>query len=820
MPNFRRELEYAWRRLWRAPAFTITAAVVLTIGIGATAAAFSIINGVLLRPLPYPHADRLVDLSHSTTVAGAAHLQQSGGTFLLYQRHATVFDGVAAYRQYGMNLGMLGSSTREAQRISAAGVSASLLDVLGVVPERGRAFATGDDQKDSPHVVILSDGLWKRTFGGASNVVGQRVLLDGREAEVIGVMPPSFRFPDSGVEAWEPLRLDPAHAQTGSFNFSAVARLKPGMEAKTAVAQMNTLLPGVLDEFPDNIPKEMWAQAKFQAIVTPLRDTIVGDVSRLLWILFGAVGLILVIACANVANLFLVRAEGRQRELAVRSALGAGRTALISQYLNESILLAAIGGAFGLGLAYAGVRALRALPAGIGLPRLDEAQVDTRVALFAALITVLSAAAVSLLPLLRTRRIAISSVLKESGRSATTGADRQRARAVFVIVQVAIALVLIAASGLMARSFARLRNVSAGFDEKNLLAMRVALPDVRYASTASRVQFYDDLLSRVKALPGVQSASLTTWLPLTSDNNTSVTEIEDHPAPPGSVPRVHAHLAVTSGYFATMRTPVLSGRTFEATTGTRPIAEALVSRSFAERYWKGTSALGKRLRTGIDGPWYSIVGVVGDVHLHTLDQPAEEAIYFAMVTPDKDTAYAERYMSLVVRGEASSATLSPAIRRIVHDLDPALPTYAEHSMSDIVSSATARTRFTMLLLGFASAIALILGAVGIYGVMAYGVSVRRREIGVRMALGARPSDVSWMISRQGMLLAGIGIAIGLGASIGLTRFLRGLLYDISPMDPVSLIGAAASLLAVTLLASWIPARRAAAVDPAHALRAD
>lgn len=819
MSDPRRELQYAWRRLRRAPAFTITAAIVLTIGIGATTAAFSIINGVLLRPLPYAHADRLMDLSHTTAVAGAGHLQQSDGTFLLYQRHATAFDGIAAYREYGMNLGILGSSSAEARRISITGVSASLLNVLGVAPAHGRGFATADDEKDSPHVVILSDGLWRRNFGAAEHIVGQRVLLDGREAEVIGVMPPSFHFPSSDVDAWEPLRFDPAHTQTGSFNYSAVGRLRPGITPQAAAAEMTRLLPNVLDEFPDKIPKEMWTQAKFQGVVTPLRDTIVGDSSRMLWILFGAVGLVLLVACANVANLFLVRAEGRQRELAVRTALGAGRASLVSQYLNESFLLSAVGGVLGLVLAYFGVRVLSALP-GMNLPRLSEAGVDARVVAFSALITVLSAGAVSLLPLLRTRRIAISAVLKESGRSATTGADRQRARGIFVIAQVAMALVLIAASGLMARSFARLRNVSPGFDEKNVLAMRLSLPTIRYSSTASRTQFYDELLSRVKALPGVQSAALTTWLPLTSDNNTSVTEIEDHPAPPNSVPRVHAHLAVTTGYVGAMHTPVLSGRTFEPSTGTRAITEAIVSRSFAEQYWKGGSALGKRVRPSIDGPWFTIVGVVGDVHLHALDTPAEQAIYFPMVTPDGDSAYAQRYMTLVVRSGGAGATLSPSIRRIVHDLDPALPTYGERAMSDVVDSATARTRFTMLLLGLASAIALVLGAVGIYGVMAYGVSVRQREIGVRMALGARPGDVSWMISRQGMLLAGVGIVIGLGASVALTRFLRGLLYDVSPMDPVALIGAAVSLLGVTLLASWLPARRAAAVDPANALRAD
>ena len=814
------ETRHAWRRLRRALGFTITTLIVLALGLGATTAMFSIVNGIVLRPLPYDQSERLVQISHSLKVSGVSQVEESDGTFLLYQRHNRVFEKIGLYAASNLNLSPAAGATTDAMRLTAAQVSADLFAVLRVSPARGRGFLDGEDRPTSRRVVILSDGLWRRTFGADPGIVGKRLVLDGQEREVVGVMPASFRFPSASTQLWVPLRLDPAHTSALSFNFTAIGRLKPGVTIESATADLARILPRLLDEYPVNVPRAVFEQAQVRPMIRPLRDVIVGDVSRLLWILFGAVGLLLVIACANVANLFLVRAEGRQRELAIRNALGAGRTALLWQYLSEALLLAISGGVIGVGLAIAGIRLLVTLPHGIDLPRLTEVNVDGTVFLFALGAIAACAVAVSVVPVLRTRRIPIASVLKDAGRSATTGSERHRVRSMLVIAQVALALVLVAASGLMARSFARLRDVRPGFNPDSLLTLNVALPEAKYPTAVATSQFYDRLIGGVRALPGVRDVALTTWLPLGTTGETSALWVDEPAPPPNAVPPVHQFVYSTSNYHSAMGIPILSGRGLAAQDPTRPLLEALVSRSFAERYWKNGTALGRRVRPGLSGSWFTIVGVVGDVHLIALDRPAEQAVYFPLVLPDGDSTTVMNNVTVVVRTSGSPDAVTAPVRQIVRSLDPALPVYGERLMSAILEASTARTRFLMFLLGLASTLALVLGAVGLYGVMAYGVSLRQREIGVRMALGARPADVSQMISRQGVTIAAVGVVAGLGASIGVTRFLRGLLYDISPTDPLTLGVTCVVLLAVAFISCWLPARRAAAVDPTVALRSD
>ena len=668
--------------------------------------------------------------------------------------------------------------------------------------------------------MLLSEGLWKRKFGADPAIIGRRIVIDGTPREVVGIMSSDFRYPSAAVELWFPLRLDPAQANAGSFNYHGVARLAPGVTADAARADLERILPRLLEVYPSGIPPEMFAQAHLKPVVTPLRDVVVGDVGRLLWILLGSVFLLLLIACANVANLFLVRGESRQRELAVRTALGAGLAVVLAQYLSEALLLAAGGGMVGVALAAVAVRAARTMQSVIDLPRLNEVSVDAGVVAFAFGLTLASAFAVSLIPLLRARKIPLATVLKDSGRAATTGAERHRTRSALVVLQVAVALVLVAASGLMTRSFAHLRSVSPGFDATGVLALRLALPSSKYTTTTATMQFYDRLLADVSAVPGVQSAGFTTWLPLTSNHNDTVIEVENHPLPPNTIPRVHFVSSVSTNYFATMRIPLRAGRTFGVQDPARASKEVIVSKAFARRYWEGTDALGKRLRPGLNGQWYVVVGVVDDVHLEALHKPAEDGIYLPLVIPTNEGTETPQNVALVIRAAGDAATLTAPVREIVRSLDPALPIYDEELMTAVVRAATARTRITMLLLAIASALALVLGAVGIYGVMAYGVSLRQREIGVRLALGAKPSDVSKMISGQGVTLAALGVAIGLVGAIATTGFLRGLLYDVSPTDPLTLGGTCVVLLAVALLASWIPARRAAAVHPGAALRSD
>ena len=823
MPDIAQELRHATRRLRRAPAFTTTSVFVLALGLGAATTMFAILYGVVLRALPYPNADRLVDVSHSIAVSGVSKVQESDGTFMLYQRHNSVFSSMGAVRPMSVNLGPLvgGGGSQDAERIAAAGVTATLFPTLGVSTARGHVFTADEDRPGAPRVIILSDALWRHEYGGDPAIVGKRITIDGVPCEVVGIMPASFSYPSSATQLWLPLQFDPAHAEPLSFNYAAVARLKPGVTAQSATADLARSTPRLLDEFPFNIPKAMFEKAHLQPVVTPLRDVMVGDVTKLLWVLFGAVGLVLLIACANVANLFLVRAEGRHRELAVRNALGASRGALLVQYLSESALVATTGGMLGLAMAWSAIRLLPSLPAGIDVPRANEVRVDLAVWAFAGATTLVCALAVSLVPLLRTRRIPISSVLKESGRSSTTGAERHRTRAILVVAQVALALVLVAGSGLMARSFNRLRTVDPGFDAGNAVALEVSLPTAKYQSPATRAAFFTELEARVKGLPGVERAGIGTALPLTTDQDNSALWVEDYTRDPNALPGVHVMSFSTPEYLAAIGMRLVSGRMFSPGDATRPSPELVVSRAFEQRYWKGGSALGKRVRRGTSGPWYTIVGVVKDVHMQALEIPAEQSAFFPLIEVDEDSSIGvPRNVVVAVRATGDPGSVIASVRQIVHAIDPGLPTHHERTLSTLLADASARVRFLMLVLGTASAIALVLGAVGLYGVMAYAVSLRQREIGVRMALGARPVDVSRMVSAQGLTLAAIGVVIGLVSALAATRLLRGMLYDVSPTDPLTLAATSLALVFVALIACWLPARRAAGVDPAEALRSD
>lgn len=814
------ELRFAVRRLLRVPSFSVATVIVLALGIGATTAAFSIVNGVLLEPLPYPRSDRLVSLRHSLQVSGVKEADVSDAIVMLYQEHSRAFDGIAATRNSSVNLAPIATADR-AERVSIAEATANLLDVLRVRPALGRGFRAGEDRPGAAPVVILSYELWRERFGAAPAAIGKRIVMNGVSREIVGVMPRGFGYPVPSTKMWIPMSWDPAHSQAGSFNFVGIGRLRDGVSTEAAQADLARVLPALFDEFPSNIPPGMWAQAHVAPVVRPLRDFLVGDVSRLLWILFASVALVLVIACANVANLFLVRGESRQLELAVRGALGSGLAGILAQALSESAVLAALGGVLGVALAAVSVRLAASVGGALGLPRLDEVTIDARVLVFALGVSAFCALFVSLIPMFRARRVPIALVLRAGGRGSTAGGPRQRARSALVVAQTALALVLVAASGLLARSFMQLRHVKPGFDARNVVMARVALPDASYHANASRVQFYDALLAKVRAIPGVQDATVTDWVPLSDDHNDTVLEVEDHPLPPNAVPNDHFVSQVDPSYFRTMDIPLLTGRTFELHAAAHAAPEAIVSKAFAERYWKNESPLGKRIRPSLGGTWYTIVGEVGDAHYDALDKPANDIAYFPLVVADfgdTTSSYVPSYVAVVVRTTLPAGSAQSSIREAVHSLDASLPTFDERSVSDLVSSASARAREMLVLLALASGIALVLGAVGIYGVMAYGVSLRQQEIGVRLALGAQPADVRSMISRSGVGLAAIGVAIGMIVTLGVTRFLQSLLYGVSPTDPLILGGTCAVLLIVAFAASWIPARRAASVDPSEALR--
>ena len=809
------ELRLAVRRLARAPSFTVTTIVVLALGIGATTAVFSVVNGVLLRPLPYASPDRLVALGHTVQVGGVSSVQQSDGTLLLYQRHASAFDGIAGWRYVGANVAP-GASAANAERVDGAAVTANFFDMLGVRQGVGRVFRENEDRPGAAPVVVLSNAFWQSRFRGDSSAIGTRIVVDGISREIVGVMPRGFAFPSAATRLWLPVAFDPAHTADGNFNYSGIGRLRAGVMPEAARADLERILPRLLEEYPNPIPREMWEGAHVRPTVVPLRDSLVGEVSGLLWILLGSVSLVLVIACANVANLFLVRGEARSLEHAVRGALGSGIAGIVAQCLSEAIMLSLAGGIIGVALAAVGIKVVADVGGSLGLPRVSELSVDIRVLSFAFGIIALCALFISLLPMLRARRTPIASVLRAAGRGSISGGTHQRARSVLVVAQVALALVLVAASGLLARSFSRLRSVRPGFDASGVVVARLFAPEATYRTPASVVRLYADILERVRAIPGVRDATITNWVPLTDDHDDTVMGVEDHPLPPNGVPRVHFFINAGADYFRTMRIPLLAGRTIDAHDPTAPAREVVVSRAFAERYWPGGSPLGKRIRPGLDSEWYTIVGEASDVHLDALDKPVNDAVYFPLVMGGSGAPDVARYAALLVRGSRSE--IASAVRNAVHAVDPTLPTFDERSLDAVVSAASARARMTLALLAAASMIALLLGAVGLYGVMAYGVSLRQREIGVRLALGAQPSDVRRMISRGGLGLAAIGVVIGTACALGVTRLLRGLLYDISPTDPLTLGATSVVLLAMAFLASWIPARRASSLDPVEALR--
>ncbi|MFN2563663.1 MAG: ADOP family duplicated permease [Gemmatimonadaceae bacterium] len=814
---------HTFRRLRGAPGFAAAVVLMLALGIGAATTVFGVVDGVLLRPLPLAEPERLVGLSHILGADGDSPVEQSDATYLLYQREVRAFSGVALWRSRDVNVAPAvgaGAGDAEAERVVAATVDASFFSVLGATPLAGRTFARGEDRPGAPAVVVLAEGLWRRKFGGDPRIVGRQIAVDGRLREVVGIMPERFRYPEAATGLWYPVTLDPARPMALNFAYSAAARLRPGVTPAAAADEMTRVLARLAEAFPGRVRPDAVARARLRPVVTPLRDVVVGDVSRMLWLLLGAVALLLVVACANVAGLFVVRAEAGARDVAVRRALGAPAGAVAAQYLGEGLVLAAAGGAAGTLLAAAAVRALRTLPTGIELPRLAEVAVDGRVLLFALAVAAGGALVVSLLPALRARRIAPGVVLKESSRSATAGRDRQRARSALVVAQVALALVLVAGSALMARSFGRLRDVRPGFDPRGVLTMRVALPRAAYRDAARVTQFHERLLGEALALPSVRGAAVADWLPLADEGNNVGMDIEDRPLAPDAMPATHAMPMVSADWFRVTGIPLLAGRTFGPADAARPSTEVVVSRAFAERYWSGESPLGKRVRPSGWAEWFTVVGVVGDVHLTALEKPPAEAIYFPLVFRDPGGVRSPGTVVIALRVEGDPARLAPPLRAVVRRLDPALPTYDERPMAVVLGAAMARTRFVLLTLAAASVIALAIGAVGLYGVLAYGVALRRREIGVRLALGASTAEVTRMVARRGVALAAVGAAIGLTATLAATRLLGGLLYSVSPTDPVALVATCGVLLGVALVASWLPARRAAAVDPAEALRRD
>jgi putative ABC transport system permease protein len=809
-----------------SPGFLLIVIFTLAVGIGATAAIFTVVNAVLIRPLPYPEPERLVAVWNRAPGMNLDQFEHSEGSYLVYRRHNHVLEDLGIYAEGSVTL----TGGDRPERAGAAGMTASLFHVLRVPPFLGRTFQEADGLPGAEKVTVLSHELWQRRFGGRRDVLGQVLQIDGVATRVVGVMPAPFRFPSVQTELWQPLTIDPATPVVGNFSYTAVGRLKPGVTRAQAARELSSLVFRIAEDYGErDVSRGMIESVKLSVLVHSLSADLVGDVERVLWLLLGSVGIILVIACANVANLFLVRAEGRQREVAVRTALGASRRDVARLFLSESVVLALIGGALGLGLAAAGIRLLVSLrPEGI--PRLEEIGIDGSVLAFTAAISIVAGFICGGFALLRFGRPEMVPALKEGGRGGSAGRGRLWTRAVLVVVQMALALVLLVASGLMAKSFWRLRGVNPGFDSRGVLTLRLYLPPARYADAPAAARFVQQLLERVRAVPGVASAGTVSILPLSGSNSNSGYTLEDFPLPKDTIPPLLGTRFASPGYFEAMRIPLVAGRTFDRLDPGRRSGEVVVSQALAERFWPGKSALGKRLTNGNNKEqhsWYTIAGVVGSVHDLGLDKKPLETVYLPLLgqeppadakTGARNPEYVSRDVALVVRGRVAPASLVAPVRQAVWSLDPNLALADVRPMQEVVSRSMARTSFTMLLLVIAAAVAVVLGTVGIYGVISYVVSQRTREIGVRMALGAARGDIARMVLREGFLITLVGIVIGLAGAFAVTRLLIALLFDTSPLDPAIFAAVPALLAAVALAASWLPAERAARVEPLEAIR--
>ena len=826
MRQLLQDARYAIRTLRRVPGFSAIAIVTLALGIGANTAIFSVINGVVLKPLPYPHPDELVFITSQFPGLGFDQFWVSPPEYLEFRERNRSFQDVGSYVTSAVNIGAGGSP----QRVTSAGVSASLIPVLGVKPRLGRTFTQEETLPNASPTAVLSSEVWQSAFGADPNIVDKQVEIDGVKRTIIGVMPAGFDIHDQGVKIWLPLPLDPAERtrSRGSHYLYLVGRLKNGvslMNARTELAKLLTEWPAANGATPNarpgqpgfvHVPNAMTHKLRYD----DLQSDMIGSMRRALWVLQAAVALVLLIACANMANLLLIRAEGRHKELAVRSALGAGKGRLLRQFMSESVLLSLAGGLAGVIVARWGLKSLLAANGG-SIPRAAAVGIDPTVLVFTLLIAVGTGLLFGLAPLLQFGQATLGIALRDAGTRTTAGSARHRLRRGLVVGEIALAMMLVVGASLLLRSFWNLMNVDSGFDRQNLTTFGVVLPATTYADSMRRVEFFSSLTSRLAALPGVQSVAAMSGLPPRRQVNANDTDFEGYaPGPNGPAPNVDYYQFVTPDYVQAMGIKVVEGRAFGATdiSGAAPVA--MVNERLAKLFYPNQSPIGRRIRPSGNDVWFTIVGVLKDVKQGGVDQKTGTELYFSYPQTPLAQGYAPRSMNIIIRSTLAPAALLGGVRQAVSSLDPELPLVSYRSMDGVFSDAVSRPRFLAQLLGVFATVALVLAAIGTYGVIAYTVAERRREIGIRMALGAKAQGVLGMVMRQGMVLAGLGVGIGVVGALSLTRLASTLLFGVRPADPLTFAVVAVFMLVVALLACAIPARRATRVDPLVALRND
>jgi predicted permease len=821
MEDLVRDVRYACRGLRRAPGFTTVAVLTLALGIGATTAVFSVVHAAILTPLPYPRAEALVSLDHTGTALNFPDgrvPEVSGSLFYTYR------DGNRSLQQLGLWSRRTASvtGTSRPDEVQVLNVSDGTLQTLAVTPMAGRWFTRDETTAGSRDTAILMHGYWQRRFGGDLSAVGRTITVNGRTRTIVGIMPADFRFLDEDIDVILPIQLDRKDLHLGGFNFRGIARLRPGVTLAQANADLTRLIPIWLDSWPvpGGLTRAVFADVRLTPHLVPLSQAIVGSVADVLWILLATIGLVLLIACANVANLLLVRSEGRQHELAIRAALGAGRRRIARESLLESLVLALLGGGLGLALAFAALRLLVVL-APATVPRLHDAAIDPAVVAFTSLISIACALLFGIFPVLRQRTPQITAALAGSGRTASGSRERHRTRNALVVLQVALALVLLVASGLMVRTFLALRDVTPGFTISHPVQLvRVGLPEALIQDSEAVLAQQAAMRDRLAAIPGVTQVSFIDTAPL-ENGPREKTFVEQTPGVSSGAPVRHFKF-IAPGYFATVATPIVAGRdiTWDEVYQLRPVT--MVSENLAREHWgSANAALGKRITEDPNSPWREIVGIVGNVHDDGMAYPAPAIVYWPALVRNiwGERVFVSRSVSFVIR---SSRTGSDAfvedVRRAIWSVNGNVPLAQVRTLDDLYRRSMTQTSFALVMLAIAGTMALVLGVVGIYGVIAYTVTQRTREIGIRVALGAQRGALKRMFVRQGLVLAGAGIVCGLAAAVAVSRVMAFLLFQISPLDPVTYLVGALGLLVAAAFASYIPALHTTSVDPIVALR--
>jgi putative ABC transport system permease protein len=799
MDTLLRDLRYGMRSLFKRPGFTAVALIALALGIGANTAIFSLVNAVLVKPLPFKEPDRLVWMWGNIR-NGGNRASVSPLDFLDYRSQNTTFQNFAAAISIPLPVNLTGNG--EPERLTGASVTGDYFQALGVQPALGRGFQLENEKTGQDQVAVLSYGLWQKRFGGDPSIVNQTITLDGNTFAVLGVMPKEFNFP-AATDLWVPMNFDsrPGMKQRKAHFLRPIGRMKPGVTLAQAQADTDNVARRLEELYPDT-------NTGWNLRLVSLRDRLIGNTKPTLFILFGAVGFVLLIACANVANLLLVRAASRDREIALRTALGAGRFRIVRQMITESVLLALIGGTLGAILAVWGVELLVALSAD-NIPATAQVKIDANVLVFTLLISLITGVLFGLAPALRTMKLNLSESLKEGGRTGNEGATRNRMRSILVVAESAVAVVLLIGAGLLVRSLLRLQNTAPGFDAHNVLTMRVDLPEQKYGQEEKAANFYQQLEARVGSLPGVETVGMISELPMTGQPNDMPYYVEGRPPSSPDESFDDDFRRINQHYFKAMRIPLLRGRNFTEQEVQQGAKLVIVSDLLVQQVFPNEDPIGKRLVMSFRNEPFEIIGVVGDVRHRALESQPLPAMYMPHFDP---------WMNLVIRTQNNPASFAGAVRKEIHEIDRDQPVAAVKTMEDWLDTSTAGPRYRTTLIGLFAVLALVLASTGIYGVMSYSVTQRTHEIGVRMALGAKRFDVLKLVLRQGMLLVLVGVVLGLAGALALTRVMASLLYEVPAKDPLTFAVVSLLLAGVAFIACYIPAYRATKVDPLIALR--